>query len=247
MKYNIAFVIAVFILLCPKSNAQESIRKDIESLREHILSNSKTESALINDADSRDLAVLGSYMKAFQSFDSREQEFLSTVLPVIKRFRGKALDTQAVAHGDIDGDGEKDLIESHIFETNGVIHVESCWRKNEKVLWSYNLENPYLWIGPSELFQYDTRDIWVVFTIAITSALPKLHSISDFKISKERIISDGIRGLVENGFKITREEYRKYLESFKGLILQYGEPELGGGFLYIWYEPAKRFIPYYSP
>ena len=75
MRYDIAFLISLIFFLCPNSNAQELIRKDIESLREHILSNSKTESELSNDADSRDLAILGKYLKAFEYLDSSEKEF----------------------------------------------------------------------------------------------------------------------------------------------------------------------------
>ena len=142
----------------------------------------------------------------------------------------------------------KDLISSHIYEKDGEILVESSWQKDARVRWRHILKNPYLWVGPSDLFQYDTRDLWVVFTIALNDGVPKLVKpfLGDAEL-RDRIVEQDIKNLAKTGIKITREGYRKYLNSFKGLILQYGDPEMGGGYLDIWYEPAQRFIPYYRP
>jgi hypothetical protein len=45
---------------------------------------------------------------------------------------------------------------------------------------------------------------------------------------------------------LDKEQYRAYLQDFKGDLLEYGQPASREG-LWIWYKPAGRMITYYHP
>jgi hypothetical protein len=244
-------IIIIFLFLIQSfayGQANESIKSEIESLHDGILKYYTADFSKITPADLRDIAILESYLNALPLLNDRESNFLFRVLGVMKQYRERKMNTEIQTIGDIDGNGEKDIINSHVFEKHGVIMVESSWKKDHKALWHYTLKNPYSWIGPSQIFQYGRRDIWVIFTIAISDAVPKL--IKPFyeiaaQDTQDILISQGIEEIAKIGFKTTAGEYRAYVKSFKGLILEYGDPESRS--LDIWYKPAKRFIPYYRP
>jgi hypothetical protein len=247
-KLKISSLISLFIILIvPYSYAGSSVHNEIKLAKEEILNRQQLQDSIANNTVSEDLRLLQVYSQALPSLNAHEKAFLLKVVGLIREFSGKSLITEKATIGDIDGDGEKDEIKSRIYEQNGVIKVESTWKKDKEILWQYTIENPYLWIGPSELFQYDTRNIWVIFTIAVNKAVPKLLDPSHTGNMKKMIVLQGIKALENIGIKSTKEQYSKYLGNFTGKLLQYGEPERGGGHVDIWYHPAKQFIPYYRP
>jgi hypothetical protein len=60
------------------------------------------------------------------------------------------------------------------------------------------------------------------------------------------IVSIGLEWAKRNDLKISKDEYTKYLDNFKGDIIAYGHPENREG-LFIWYEPVKDLVLLYAP
>jgi hypothetical protein len=221
------------------------LENEINLLQKEILKNQELIKSSSSDSDVRDLKILKTYSEALHSLTDDEKTFLEKVIRTIKEYRGKPIIAEKTTSGDVDGDGVNDEIISRVYEENGSIKGESVWKKDKMVLWQYTIENPYLYISPSKLFEFGTRDIWVIFTISIDEAIPKL--IEPFHNDDPTYFVElGIDALNKKGIKTSKEQYGNYLKNFKGKMLQYGEPESGGE-LDIWYPPAKQFIQYYTP
>ena len=213
-KLKISSLISLFIILIASySYAGSSVHNEIKLAQEEILNRQQLKGSNANYPVSEDLRLLQTYSQALPSLNAQEKAFLLKVVSLIREFSGKSLITEKATIGDIDGDGENDKIKSRIYEQNGIIKVESIWKKNQTVLWKYTIENPYLWIGTSDLFQYDTRDIWVVFAIAVNEAVPKLIEPFHIDNMKEMIVLQGIKTLNDVGIKTTKEQYENYLKN----------------------------------
>jgi hypothetical protein len=115
---------------------------------------------------------------------------------------------------------------------------------NGVLLWSKTVKNPYTWIGESTLFQYDTRDKWVIFTIGIYQALPEIQNIKGNEDLLEMAVENGLENLKTIGISTSREDYKTYLLNYKRDLIIFGEPVSRDG-MFIWYKPAKRFLLYY--
>jgi hypothetical protein len=177
-----------------------------------------------------------------------DKVFFSIFLDIIKQFNGQPLDTMLLTVGNIDGDKNKDTIFSRVYCHGDSIVVDSKWIKGSHVMWKYKYSNPYAEMN-SDLLVYNKRSIWAIFAVGIVYGAPEFHARQEFDGRADQglfnlVYDIGVSELKDAGVKIDRSGYKKYLQSFKGDLVAFGEPETREG-LSIWYKPAKRMITYY--
>jgi hypothetical protein len=195
------------------------------------------------NGNAKDTAVIHKYQKQLLTATGYEKEFLIKLINTIRKFESKKLDTTIIQIGQFDSNIPEDTIRTRIYEKMDSIYLSSVWRKNGVILWSHTIENPYTWIGESKLFQYDTRDKWVIFTIAIYQSLPEIDKLTE-NGDAFMSVENGLEDLKSLGITMTREDYKNYILNYKGdLIIVPGVAVMDGAF--IWYKPAKRFLLYY--
>jgi hypothetical protein len=206
----------------------------------------KTEITKSATALTIDPILLNKYQTVFQNDTiSSEKLFLSKLLNIVRDFNGRKLDTTVLTIGNIDGDDVRDTIFSRVYYDSDSIFVDSKWIKNNHISWEYKYANPYLDFE-SDLFNYDSRNIWAIFAVGIVYGPPEIHSRLDGPPPDSLVYRQGIADLKEVGIKVTEADYENYLQNFKGELLVIGEPETREG-LWIWYKPAGRLISYFQP
>jgi len=191
-------------------------------------------------------ALLKKYQEAcLHDTASYDKKFILNFFDIIKKFNGKKLDTTILTIGNLDGDLDQDTIFSRVYYDSGSIYVDAKWIKNHHVLWEDKYSDPYTELNVD---LYDsTRPVWVSFAIGIVYGPPDFHARNEMDPSALGMVYDqGVDDLNHAGIRIDEEQYKAYLEDFKGDLLTYGEPESQEG-LYIWYKPAGRMITYYHP
>lgn len=189
------------------------------------------------------------YIECAQIANDRERYYITNVLRFYRQFSGAITDTSVTTVGDIDGNGHADTLKTRIYIESNDIHVYSQWTSMGDLKWEYDLVNPYKWISNEypDLFAWDKRSPWMVFTIGILDSPPELFHPSHFRrVTIEMAARSGLWELEKLGHSITREDYIDYLREFKGVVMQYGHNEPIRN-LVIWYAPLNRFISYYSP
>lgn len=206
-------------------------------------------------ASTIDDTLFRKYQEAYQKdTSSYDTVFLSKLLAIVKKFNGKKMDTTLLTIGNIDGDMGKDTIFSRVYYHPDSIYVDSKWIKDNKILWNYKYTNPY-YSFYSDLLNYDPTtinpaNIWEVFSIGVIYGSPefeaRLEIENDDTAAHNMVIEAGIDDLKEAGIKIDTADYKKYLRNFKGNPIGFGNPEGREG-LWIWYQPARRFITYFQP
>jgi hypothetical protein len=178
---------------------------------------------------------------------STNNDFIDKLTNTILQFRNRKADTTLLQICNIDNLGELDTIKNQIYYYKGNVFVNSSWIKNGEKLWEKEINNPYLWISDSDEFQFDTREPWVTYTIGIYYGIPDIENIEYYShIDKEMILSIGIDWAKRNNLEISKDEYTKYLNNFKGAIIAFGHPESREG-SFIWYEPIQAFVLFYAP
>jgi len=185
--------------------------------------------------------VLAHYAAA----DEREKEFIDQLLYIYDLFKDRTPDTTLAELGDIDGDGRIDTLRSRVTLRADTVRVQSWWDRDGERMWEYELIQPYLWISDAELFQW-WENPWVSYTIGVTRP-PKLFTVeSSSHIYRAMVMRQGLSDLERLGADVSEDAYAQYLDSYQGLLINYGHPESREG-LHIWYQPLKRFILYYHP
>jgi hypothetical protein len=176
-----------------------------------------------------------------------QREFIDQLMFVYRRFANRRPDTTIARIGDIDGNGQIDTLWSRITLLADTVRVHSWWDCEGRRRWEYELIDPYLWISNDvELFQWRTNP-WVTFAVGVFSAPASVRSLSSFtRTDRNRAATQGLRDLRSRGYDVPEEAYRKYLNSYQGMLVSFGHPESGEG-LYIWYQPLEIFVIYYSP
>ena len=170
-----------------------------------------------------------------------EQTIINKILNNIHKYSGKPLIEKILTIGNLDGQDPIDTITSTIWVDNDIVHLKSEWTRNNKVIWKQKLVNPYLYLSSNSMYDFESSPIWTRFTIAKDYAVPTISIKSNYdNISKDFIINTG-----SNELGISKKEYLKYLNEFKGELLLIDEPELSK--LSIWYEPEEKFVTYYQP
>lgn len=172
--------------------------------------------------------------------------FLSKLFATIDQFKNKMADTIIYTIANVDGAENIDTVKTRIFYMNDTVYVQSSWMRNNELIWSDVLMDPYIWISDNDLFHYDTRSNWITFTTALYYALPEFNDISNYSnIDKELSISMGMDWIRNNKVILSEKNYRDYFNNFKGQVMEYGMPE--NSQLYIWCEPVSDFILFYRP
>jgi hypothetical protein len=199
--------------------------------------------SLLTKEDLRDIKIIKNYENNYLSLNVDEIKFLRNTVDLIKQLRNGEIDTVFKTIGKINNDAVFDTVFTHIYCKDDSIFIDYEWKNKNKLNWKFTYSNPYMWISESELFQYGRRDIWIIFTIAVQ------HSVFKFIIHEENQdlkweVITGSSYFKDIGYKISESDYKNYLKGFKGQVVIYGQDE-GGGNLDIWFEPLKKFIPYY--
>lgn len=205
---------------------------------------SKKNPSTLNKEPKVDTVLLAKYDKRFATATDSEKEFLKTLIPLIKQFSFRKLDTIIYQKCHLDTALLEDTLATHIFEKNNSIYLKTNWRKEGKLVWSKETKDPYLWINDNRLYQYDTRDKWVTFAIAIKYGLPEIRNIGEYVGLQEMAVENGVNELKGKGVEVSIKEYQKYLSNYKGDLVVVGDPESRDG-MFIWYAPAKKFILFY--
>lgn len=205
---------------------------------------SKKNPITLNGDPKVDTVLLAKYEKRLTSATGSEKELLKTLIPLIKQFSFRKLDTIIYQKCHLDTAFQEDTLVTHIFERNNSIYLETNWKKDGKLVWSKETKDPYLWINDNRLYQYDTRDKWVTFAIAIRYGLPEIRHISEYVDLQEMAVENGVNELKGKGVEVSNEEYHKYLSNYKGDLVVVGDPESRDG-MFVWYAPAKKFILFY--
>lgn len=196
-----------------------------------------------------DKSLLKQYEVALEADTFRnEKPFIKALLSTIHKFEGRKLDTTIIRVGNIDGNGNPDTITSRVYLLSNTVFVDSWWIQNHDTLWKYQIKNPYVSFSYPNLFEFDTRSLWVTFSIGVLYGSPSFETIAEFEkgsgVPHNMIIEMGLSDLREKGIALSAKEYEKYINEFKGDLISYGDPEAREG-LYIWYAPGRCFITYY--
>ena len=204
----------------------------------------QVESEITNSLIATDPRTVENY-KNYENTSNKK--FIDRLIKTVLEFKDRKADTTVLQICNIDNLGKLDTIKNNIYYSNDTVIVNSSWTKNGQKLWEAKIKNPYLWINDADEFQYDTRKPWVTFTIGIYYAIPDIKSINYYShINKQTVLQAGLKWAKRENIKMSKDEYSKYLSNFKGDIISYGDPENRMGLL-IWYEPVKKFIPFYMP
>lgn len=191
-------------------------------------------------------ALLKRYQEACRhDTASYDKKFVSNFFDIIEKFNGKKLDTTILTIGNLDGDLDQDTIFSRVYYDADTIYVDSKWIKNNHVLWKYKYTDPYTSLDAS---LYDsTRNTWVCFAVGIIYGPPDISPRNVVDSGVLTLVYDqGVDDLNSVGIHTDKEQYKTYLQNFKGDLLAYGQPESREG-VWIWYKPARRMITYYQP
>jgi hypothetical protein len=189
-----------------------------------------------------DSNLISQYKIRLTKGDNHEKLFIENMLNLIHDFNNKKLDTTVLTIGYISNDSLIDTIQTRIFYKNNVIMVTYNWIKNHDTLWNFQIKDPYLFVSNDDLF-IDKRSVWVTFTVGVYLVVPKILKFNDYKYLLEMSF-DRKKYFKKEGIDLN--EYRQYINNFKGNLLQWGDNWHIEG-VYIWYEPLKRLILYYHP
>jgi hypothetical protein len=198
----------------------------------------------ISVISTKDSLLLTKYQKLLENTRGVEKDFITDLISTLKIFQGTKLDTTILRFGKFDTDYVTDTIATRIFLKFDTVIVSSTWTKNSQLLWTYKLINPYLLINSDSLFEEGKRSKWVTFTIGYKHAVPEIYKIGDYSNLINFAIDFGVADLQKHGIIADKETYKQYLLNFKGDLITWGDPENREG-LFIWYDPAKRFVLFY--
>lgn len=149
-------------------------------------------------------------------------------------------DTTFLQYMDVNTDGLMDTLITDLVKSNDTIYVSYFLKDQQTVIEVGNFIDTYL----SSLSDCSKKKDWFDF-VKYGSDID-VFEFSDFKHLTSFAIEFGMNDLKKHGFNIDKEEYKDYLQSYKGTLFAYGHPEMQEG-LFIWYEPLKRFVLFYHP
>ena len=234
------YISTILFVFCGCNNPNNSTRTNNYSQTYDSIKTSDAEFAKI------DSNLILHYKHRLDKASNKEKEFIHHLLSTMTQYQNKKLDTIILTFGLIDSDNIVDTIQTRVYLKHNTVCVNSDWIKNHDTIWKDRIKDPYLYISDFNLFQFDTRSIWVAFTIGVCYGAPSIYNINDNRHLTETAINMGLKDLKDNGFKVNKNDYKKYLSDFKGCLITWGQPMTREG-LHIWYEPAKRFIVFYQP
>jgi hypothetical protein len=240
--YGLAF--AIFLIGC---NNHPVSKAGKDSLTNHAVNSDQQR---IADTPGT-LTIAPSLLKKYQEAclhdtSSYDKKFDAAFFDIIKRFNGKRLDTTIFTIGNLDGDKDQDTIFSRVYYEGDSIYVDSKWIKNDHVLWKDKYSDPYIGLS-ANLFSDTSSNTWVCFAVGVIYGPPDIHRRNEFDSASLNLVYDqGAADLKEAGIHTNKEQYKNYLQDFKGDLLAFGDPESREG-LWIWYKPGGRMISYFQP
>ena len=242
-KIFIAITIFGLFSECSQIKKEEKIQT-IVSPKEEVLKVAKEIPLQILKIDS---ATINDYEISADSGNIAEKNISKQVLQLVQDYSNKTYNEIINTIGNIDGIGGLDTIQTRIWVFNDTVHVHSKWNREDELLWELKLKNPYLQVNEDNpLFQYKKCPIWTILALARYYTVPELLPKSQFNhIDKKWILASGIRDLERLNLANDSIKYNQYLDSFSGMLLECGEPEIRQ--LQIWHEPTRKFVSYYSP
>lgn len=227
----------ILIILCSCSNERQNKSNSISN---------PTDSSTIISVD-KESSKFSLYEKRYKTAVGIEKKFLSQMIPIIKKFSNSTLDTVIIQHCKLSSLIGEAILKTRIFENSDTIYEHTDLIKDNKILWSFDLKNPYLWINDSKLYQFDTRDKWVTFTIAILYGIPEIQNIKNFNFSdiSDFVIEFGLEDIRKSGKNMNKENYKKYLDEYHGDLITIGDPECREG-IFIWCDEVGKLVLFYK-
>jgi hypothetical protein len=240
-KIFFVFTFALGLICC---NSPSSSKAAKDSLTNHPADTSQQPIANTSGTFTIAPALLKKYQEAcLHDTAANDKRFDSLFFDIIRKFNGKKLDTTILTIGNLDGDLDKDTIFSRVYYDSGSINVNAKWIKNHHVLWEDTYADPYTELN-APLFD-STRPTWVCFAIGIIYGPPDFQTRQQVDSGVFSLVIDqGLDDLKRAGIHLDKEQYKAYLQDFKGDLLAYGQPFEREG-VWIWYKPAGRMITYY--
>lgn len=228
-------------------NGGSGTKGGVDSLANHAIDSGRENKASTLGTFTIAPAVLKKYQEAFlHDTVPYDKRFVANFVGLLRQFNGKRLDTTIVTIGNLDGDSDRDTIVSRVYYEKDTIYVDSKWTKNNQVLWRDRYSDPYTSLDVN-LFSDTSRNTWLCFAIGVIYGPPDIQPRSVMDSGALGMVYDqGVDELNRAGIHIDKEQYKAYLQDFKGELLAYGQPESREG-LWIWYKPAGRMITYYHP
>ena len=246
VKIHIFCVVCVLISLVGATTCALGFSKK-EMRGNSILVGEQRQSASVVLDDSSCSKLVSLLERDLSKSKSWTSDYLHKVIQLLNDFRGRSLDTTVLVIGNVGGTGLADTIFNRVFERNDTVIVRSWWNRNGENWWHDSVVDPKMYLeSESRLFDLDTRNIFITFAVGVIDAPPKLSKSTDYPIPIEISVEQGMRDLKELGIEVSPKEFRKYLEDFKGNLIEIGDPFTRES-LMIWYRPVKRFITYYEP
>ena len=128
--------------------------------------------SLLTSRDSLAIKTILQLEKDYDNFSVREKSAAKDILEIIKKYYNRKIDTAFLTFGNFDGIPPIDTIETHVTEKNYEVIIHYSYLRNGKVIWAYDHEKPYLWIGDSQVF----NDLWDNIFISGFNAIETLGS-----------------------------------------------------------------------
>lgn len=177
---------------------------------------------------------------------SYDKKFISNFFEIIKRFNGRKLDTTILTTGNLDGDLVPDSIFTRVYFESDSIFADSKWVKDNQVRWEDKYTDPYTELKADLLD--NSRNTWVMFAIGIVYGPPDFYPRNDAIDSSviSSVYDQGVEDLKGLGIHVNKDQYKAYLQNFKGDVITCGQPESRER-LWIWYKPSGHMITYYQP
>lgn len=245
MKHPLPLLAVVLLINSCNTHPATHIGRDSGSRQSMSVARQQT----ATDADSATIspALLEKYRQAcLRDTSSYDKRFGSNFIRLINTFKDRKLDTTILTVDNIDGDSVPDTITTRAYYHAHKIIVDSRWIKSNTVLWRDRFTDPYTELN-DDLFNPAASDPWVTFGIGVFYGPPDFYPFSVFDSGGIwSVYNQGIEDLNSAGIHTTKDEYKAYLDNFKGHLLTCGQPESRER-LWIWYKPAARMITYYQP
>ncbi|MFB6340155.1 YARHG domain-containing protein [Saccharicrinis sp. FJH62] len=207
--------------------------------------NKQYSDTLLSERETEAIQTLYSIEQNIVNYDSLEVKNAALIFHTLQSILHTKIDTTFLTINTFDNDLFEDTIATHVYEKDNDICIDYAFVKNGKKIWTDRLINPYLWMGNHEPFESATNNFFITSAIALTKCRAEKY-VWQFPID-DIVISIGINDINKvSDQNITKSEYKKYLDGFKGSVLLYSQDE-SGGHLVIWYEPLQTFITFYQP
>ena len=149
-------------------------------------------------------------------------------------------DTTFLQCMDVNTDGLMDTLVTNLVKSNDTIYVSYFLKERQAVMEIGHFIDIHL----ASMSDCSEKKEW--FDFVKYGSNFDVFEFSNFNHLMDFAIEFGINDIEKHGFNVDKEEYKNYLQHYKGALFAYGHPEMQEG-LFIWYEPLKRFVLFYHP